>query len=226
MISLGALFKRQLWRETLLLTRQLRFVINASLFFLMVLIFFPLTMPADHMLLRMIAPGLIWIALLLALIMSAERLFQQDYEDGVIEQWLVSGYPVSLMVLAKILMHWLFNLLPLVVICPVFAVIFALNGHETMILIGSLICGSPALLFLCALAAVFSGGLKQKGIFMALILLPLTVPVMIFGSGAVTVAMQGMAVRGYLALLLAMSLVAACLLPVAIAAMMRISMAD
>ncbi|WP_035893754.1 heme exporter protein CcmB [Legionella oakridgensis] len=225
-MSLGLLFKRQLQRETLLITRQLRFIVNAILFFLMILIFFPLTMPADRALLRMIAPGLIWIALLLAMLLSAERLFQQDYEDGVIEQWLVSGYPVSLMVLAKILTHWLFNLLPLIILCPAIALLFAFNVHETVILIMSLMCGSPALLFLCALAAVFSGGLKQRGVFMALILLPLTIPVMIFGSGTVTMAMQGMEVRGYLALLLAMSLVTVGFLPFAIAAMMRISLAD
>ena len=102
MISLFSLFHRQLSREIRLHLRQLRLIINSCLFFLMIVVFFPLTMTPDVALLRTIAPGLVWIAMLLALFLSAERLFQQDYDDGVIEQWLVSGYPISLLVSAKI----------------------------------------------------------------------------------------------------------------------------
>jgi len=225
-INLAALFKRQLAREALLHRRQVRLIINSCLFFLMIMVFFPLTMPPDPALLRTIAPGLIWIAMLLAMLMSAERLFQQDYDDGVIEQWLVSGYPVSLIVSAKILMHWLLNLLPILLFSPLLAILFGLTVYETLILMLSLVCGSPAILFLCALAAAFSTGIKQKGVLMALILLPLTIPVMIFGSAALAAAMQGFAVQAYLALLLAMSLVAAGFLPFAIAGVIRISLVD
>ena len=226
MIPLFLLFKRQLSRELRLHLRQLRLIINACLFFLMIMVFFPLTMPPDVHVLRIIAPGLFWIAMLLALFLSAERLFQQDYEDGVIEQWLVSGYPLSIMVGAKVTLHWLLNLLPMLLFSPVMAILFGLNGHETLVLIISLICGTPAIFFLCALAAAFSTGIQQKGMLMALILLPLTIPVMIFGSGTLIAAMQNLPVSGYLALLLAMSIVASGLLPFAIGAVIRVGLTD
>lgn len=220
------IFKQQLQKEALLQIRQRRLIITSCLFYLMILVFFPLTMPPDTSLLRTIAPGLIWIALLLAVLLASERLFQPDYEDGVIEQWLVSGYPVSLLVGAKLLMHWLSNLLPILLLSPLLALLFGLNVHETWVLILSLICGSPALFCLCALAASFSTGVQQKGVLMALILLPLTIPVMIFGSGVMLAAMQGFTVSGYLALLLALSLLTAGFLPFAIAGVIRITMVD
>ena len=226
MIDFFLLFRRQLSRELLLHLRQLRLIINSSRFFLMIMVFFPLTMTPDVDLLRTIAPGLVWIAMLLAMFLSAERLFQQDYDDGVIEQWLVSGYPMSIMVSAKILIHWLLNLLPMLILCPFLAILFTLTLYETSILMLSLICGTPAILFLCALAAAFSTGLQQKGILMALILLPLTIPVMIFGSGTLIAAMQGLPTQGYLALLLAMSITAAGLLPFAIAGVIHVGLVD
>jgi heme exporter protein B len=225
-ITLLALFKRQLSRELRLHLRQLRLIINSCLFFLMIVVFFPLTMTPDIALLRTVAPGLVWIAMLLAMFLASERLFQQDYDDGVIEQWLVSGYPISLLVSAKILVHWLLNLLPMLLFCPFLAVLFSLTSHETLILMVSLICGTPAILFLCALAAAFSTGIQQKGILMALILLPLTIPVMIFGSGTLISAMQGLPVSGYLALLLALSILSSGFIPFAVAGVIRIALAD
>lgn len=224
MINLLLLFRRQLSREWLLNLRQLRMIINTSLFFLMVLVFFPLTMPPDVDLLRSIAPGLVWIAMLLSMLLSSERLFQQDYDDGVIEQWLASGYPLTVMISAKMLLHWLLNLLPMLIFCPIMAILFGLTAYETLILMLSLVCGTPAILALCTLAASFSTGLQQKGVLMALVLLPLTIPMMIFGSGTLLAAMQGFPVQGYLALLLALSLLATGFLPFAIAGVIRIGL--
>ena len=220
------MFMRQLNREYLMHARQLRMIVNSCLFFLMIMVFFPLTMPPDPALLRTILPGLVWIAVLFAILLSSERLFQQDYDDGVIEQWLVSGYPLSVYVAAKVCMHGLSTLLPILLFCPFLALLFALNGHETLILMLSLLCGTPAILFLCALAAAFGTGLRQKGVLMALVLLPLTIPVMIFGSGAITAAMQGLPVVGYLAILLAISVMATGFLPFAVAGIARISFVD
>lgn len=225
-MPLFALFQRQLSRELRLHLRQLRLILNACLFFLMIVVFFPLTMTPDVNLLRTIAPGLVWIAMLLAMFLSSERLFQQDYDEGVIEQWLVSSYPISLLVSAKILIHWLLNLLPMLILCPLLAILFKLSPHETLILMLSLLCGTPAILILCALAAAFSSGLQQKGVLMALILLPLTLPVMIFGSGTLTAAMQGLPIQGYIALLLAMSIVTAATLPFAVAGVIRVGLVD
>ena len=226
MMPLFVLFQRQLSRELRLHLRQLRLILNACLFFLMIVVFFPLTMTPDVNLLRTIAPGLVWIAMLLAMFLSSERLFQQDYDEGVIEQWLVSSYPISLLVGAKILIHWLLNLVPMLILCPFLAILYTLSTYETLILMLSLLCGTPAILILCALAAAFSTGLQQKGMLMALILLPLTLPVMIFGSGTLTAAMQGFPVQGYIALLLAMSIVTAATLPFAVAGVIRIGLVD
>lgn len=226
MMPLLSIFARQLHRELLMHLRQLRMIVNSALFFLMVMVFFPLTMPPDAVLLRTILPGLVWIAVLLAMLLSSERLFQQDYDDGVIEQWLVSGSPVSLFIVAKIVMHWLSTMVPIVLFCPLLALLFALNAYETLMLVLSLLCGTPAILFLCALAAAFGTGLRQKGVLMALVLLPLTIPVMIFGSGAITAALAGLPTLGYLAILLAISVMATGFLPFAIAGIARIGFVD
>lgn len=219
-------FLRQLTREWLIHIRQLRMIINSCLFFLMTMVFFPLTMPPDVLLLRTILPGLVWIAVLLAMLLSSERMFQQDYDDGVIEQWLVSGIPVSFFVAAKVGVQWFLTVLPIVFFCPFLALLFNLSAYETGVVIVSLLCGTPALLFLCALAAALGTGLKQKGVLMALILLPLAIPVMIFGSSAITAAMQGLPVLGYWALLLAMSLITAIFLPFAVAGIAHVSFVD
>lgn len=220
------LFLKQFRRELLLQMRQIRYLVNSCLFFLMLLFIFPLTIRPEVMLMRTIAPGLIWMAILLSMLLSAERLFQQDYEQGVVEQWLVSGSPLSLIVSAKVWAHWIFNLIPLLILSPLIAILFSFTTWETWILVLSLLCGTPALLFLCALAAAFGVGVNQKGALMALILLPLTLPLLIFGSGTLNIAMQDLPVSGYLALLLAMSVITTGFLPYAIAGVIRISQVD
>jgi heme exporter protein B len=217
MNSAWLLFRKQCHRELLIQVRQIRFLINTCLFFLMLLFVFPLTLRPDPALMRTMAPGLVWMAVLLALLLSTERLFHQDNEQGIIEQWLISGQSLPLILLAKIVANWSFTLIPLLVLCPVVALVFSFNAWELWVLISTLLCGSPALLFLCALAAAFECGIQQKGALMALIVIPLTLPVLIFGSGSLNIAMQGLPVSGYLALLLAMSIAAVSFLPYAIA---------
>lgn len=147
MVNLTILFKRQFQREALLHLRQPRLLLHSVLFFLMVTVFFPLTMPPEASTMRVIAPGVVWIAMLLAMLLSSAGLFQQDHEDGVIEQWLISGYPLSLIVSAKLFVHWLLNLLPMLIFCPLLALLFNLTPYETAVLIISLIAGTPAILF-------------------------------------------------------------------------------
>lgn len=223
-MELCILFRRQLSRELVLQRRQVRYLLNTSLFFLMVVFFFPLTLSPDVHFLRTVAPGLVWIGMLFALFLSSERLFQQDYEDGVIEQWLVSGYPISLYVGAKILIHWLINLIPLLILSPILAIFFSLTPHETFVLMLSIFFGSSSILLLCAMAAACCTGLQQKGILMPLILLPLTIPIMIFGSSTLTASMEGLPFMGYLALLLAMTMLSAALLPFAIGAIIAVNL--
>jgi heme exporter protein B len=223
MLKLPVVFKRQFQREMLLHFRQPRLLLHSALFFLMVTVFFPLTLPPDSLTLRLVAPGLVWIAMLLSMLLSSVSLYQQDQDDGVLEQWLISGYPLAVMVAAKLLMHWLLNLISLLIFCPLLALLFNFSLNEMIILILSLIAGTPAILFLCGLASAFSQG---RSALMALVLLPLAVPIMIFGSGALIAFMQGLAISGYIALLVAISLLAICFLPFAISAVIRISLAD
>ncbi|MBI2785136.1 MAG: heme exporter protein CcmB [Legionella longbeachae] len=226
MISAYSLFIKQYKRELLIQVRQVRFLVNSCLFFLIFLFMFPLTLKPEIALLRTIVPGLVWMAILLSMLLSAERLFQQDYEQGVIEQWLVSGQPLALLVAAKVIAHWIFILLPLLILCPLVALLFSLSTWEVWVLALTIICGTPALLFLCALVAAFGVGMNQKGVLMALILLPLTLPILIFGSGTLNIAMQDLPISAYLALLLAISILAMGFLPFAIAAVIRISHVD
>lgn len=225
-MSLPLLFRKQCKREFLLHLRQPKLLLQASLFFLMVTVFFPLTMPPEILVLRSLAPGLVWIAMLLSMLLTSAVLFQQDYEDGIIEQWLVSSYPLSLIITAKLLVHWVVNVLPMLLFCPLLALLFNLTWQEMWILMLSLIAGTPAILFLCGLAAAFSTGIQQKGVLMALVLLPLTIPVMVFGSGSLTNAMHAQNVSGHLAILLAISILSVAFLPFAIAAIIRISLND
>jgi heme exporter protein B len=219
-------FGRQFKREFLVNIRQPRLLINSSLFFVMMTVFFPLTLPANAVIIRQVAPGLIWMAVLLAMLLASERLFQQDYEEGIIEQWLTSGFSLGLIVSAKLLLHWLLTIVPLLLFSPFLALLFGFSAREVMILAVSLITGTPAILYICALAAAFSTSMKHKGIFMALILLPLTVPIMIFGSSLLSATIDSEQVLGHLALLLALSIISISFLPFAISSIIRISLAD
>lgn len=222
---MNALLKRQLHREVLLCCRQSRYILMASLFFLMLIVFFPLTLRPEQALLRTVLPGIVWVAMLLSLLISAESMFQQDYEQGVLEQWLVSGQPLSILVISKVLVHWMCNLLPMVVLSPVIAFLYSLSIQETLLFAMSLLLGTPALMCLCALATAFSLGTQQKGAMMALILLPLTLPILIFGSSVLSFVMMGNEVTGFLAILLALSLLALCIIPFVIAQIIRIGLA-
>ncbi|MCA0403985.1 MAG: heme exporter protein CcmB [Proteobacteria bacterium] len=220
------LFSLQLKREWLLQVRDPKIILQAALFFIMITVFFPLSLPADNVLLAAVTPGIIWIAMLLSMLLSAVYFFQQDYEDGIIEQWIISPYSLTVYVIAKLLVHWLLNLVPLLIFCPLLALLFNLNVEQTAILICTVLIGSPAILFLCGLASAFNAGIQQKGILMALILLPLTIPIMVFGSGILTLAMQQLPFYGNLAILAAISLLALSFLPLAIAAVLRINLSD
>lgn len=176
--------------------------------------------------LRVMIPGIVWMALLMTCLLSADRLFDQDYEYGVLEQWLVSGYPLSLLVIARILMQSLLNLLPILLLCPLIAFLYSLSWMETGILMISLCCATPALFALGALAAASGAGLHQRGALMALIVLPFTLPLLIFGSSTLQTSMLGHSVLGHLALLSAFSLLGLSCLPFAIAGIIRAAWVD
>jgi heme exporter protein B len=222
MIGLIQLFKR----EILLQRRALRSVVNASLFFLMVLLLFPLGFEANPQFLKKILPGLIWIAALFAFFLSAEGVFQQENENDVLEQWLLSSVPMHIRIRVKLLVHWMSLVIPLIGLCFLIALLFELKALEMGILMLSLLCGTPTLYLLCAFSAAFGLGLKSQGLLTALIVLPLTLPVMIFGGGVLTQAMRALPVSGHLAMLLAVAILSAWGLPYAISAVIRVGVAD
>ena len=215
-------FGSDLAREFILQGRQRHAIVSAGLFYAMVMVFFPLELSSDVDLLRQVLPGLVWIAVLFMCFLSIDRLLYEEHAGGVIDQWLMMPDAMHGMIRAKLVAHLLINLIPLVGLMPILTLGFALSWHETVVLLASLLCGSPTLVAFCGLAAAFSLALKQKSVLMALVILPLTLPVMIIGSGALTAAMQGLAVSGELALLLAMSLTSIFFLPCAIGAVLRV----
>ncbi|GAB4467911.1 MAG: heme exporter protein CcmB [Burkholderiaceae bacterium] len=211
-------------RDLLLALRQRADVANTLLFFVVVVTMVPLGVGPELNTLRTIAPGIVWVAALLAAILSLNRLFANDYADGTLEQLLLAGEPLPVIVLAKAAAHWLVTGLPITGMAVLLAVMFDLDARATGILVASLALGTPALSLLGAVGAALTLGLRGGGVLITLLVLPLYVPVLIFGAGAVETAAGGLSPQGHLLLLGAMSLGATVLAPWAIAAALRISL--
>ena len=221
MIGLLPLLWQHVRREWTLQLRQKKSWVNSWLLFTMILLFFPMTLPADPQLERLILPGLVWIALLFANLLAAERLFQVDYDEGVIELWIISGQPLSIMIAAKVFIHWGLTLVPLLGLVPMIAGLFNLPWYGAEALAESLLCGTLPIMLLSALAAAYSTLLPQKGILMGLVVLPLILPLLILGSATTTAAMAMQPVGAYLAYLGALSCLTLATIPLAIAAVMK-----
>ncbi|MFZ5539103.1 MAG: heme exporter protein CcmB [Pseudomonadota bacterium] len=211
-------------RDLLLAFRQRADVANTLLFFVVVVTMVPLGVGPELNTLRTIAPGIVWVAALLAAILSLNRLFANDYADGTLEQMLLTSEPLPVIVLAKAAAHWLVTGLPITAMAVPLAVMFDLDADATRILVASLALGTPALSLIGAVGAALTLGLRGGGVLITLLVLPLYVPVLIFGAGAVETAAGGLSPQGHLLLLGAMSLGATVLAPWAIAAALRISL--
>lgn len=210
-------------RDLLLAVRQKADVLNTLFFFVVVVTIVPLGIGPEPNLLRSIAPGVVWVAALLAAILSLPRLYANDYADGTLEQMLISSEPLALMVLGKAAAHWLTTGLPLTVISLVFGIVFDIGVNETIVMAVSLALGTPVLSLIGAIGAALTLGLRGGGVLTSLLVLPLYIPVLIFGSGAVGAAASGVAYAAYLLLLGAFLLFAAVLTPWAVALSLRIS---
>jgi heme exporter protein B len=202
-------------RECLLLTRQKQSFVQSLLFFLMFAAFFPLTIPYDPALIRSLCPGIVWLALTLAVFLSAERFYLQDLEHGIVEQWLVRRLSLTGYVLIKILVHGLIHLLAILCISPLIAILFQLSLHEWLVMVYGIIFGMPALVAMCALVSSFGAHGQERFLVMLLVLFPLIIPVMMLGSSSLAVVMQGLPASGLLAILLALSLGTLLILPLA-----------
>jgi heme exporter protein B len=212
-----------LHRDLLIAMRRRSDVGTALLFFVIVASLFPLGIGAEPNLLRAIAPGVIWVSALLSSLLSLRRLFEADHADGTLEQMLLAASPLGVLVAAKALAHWLVSALPLVAIAPLVALQYDLPAALYGVLALSLLLGTPVLSLIGAIGAALTLGLRGGGVLLALLVLPLCVPVLIMGAGAVEMASAGLGGQGQLLLLAAMLLVAAAFAPWAVAAALRIS---
>jgi heme exporter protein B len=208
-------------RDLRLALRQRSDAATVVLFFVLIAALFPLAIgPAPEVLLR-IAPGVIWVTALLAVLLSLERLFLADYEDGTLELLALSPAPLSVMVLAKCLAHWLTTGLPVILAAPVIALLYGLDGEVFMPLVVAMLLGTPTLSLVGAIGAALTLGARRGGVLVPLLVLPLYVPILIFGVLAVDAALAGLPARPHLLLLGAMLLAALPLAPLAAAAALR-----
>ena len=219
-------FTLLLARESRLLFRRPAELANPLVFFAIVIALFPLAVGPESPLLQTISPGLIWVAALLAVLLSLDGLFRSDFEDGSLEQWVVSPHPLALLVLAKVLAHWMFSGLALVLLAPLLGLMLGMPVSALPVLLMSLLLGTPVLSLLGAVGAALTVGLKRGGLLLALLILPLYIPVLILGSGALQAALQGLPALGYLLWLSSLTALAVTLTPFAIAAGLRISVGE
>jgi len=211
-------------RDLRLALRRRTDTLAALVFFVIVVSLFPLAIGPEAALLRAVAPGVVWVAALLASMISLARLFDEDHHDGTLEQLLLSPCPLAALVAAKICAHWLCSGLLLVLMAPLLAVQFGLSGPAIAVLLLSLLLGTPVLSLLGAIGASLTVGVRGGAVLLSLLVLPLCVPVLVFGAAAVQAAEAGLPVAGHLSLLAALSLMAALLAPWAVAAALRIAL--
>ena len=210
-------------RELLVSLRRRSELFNPLLFFLMVVTLFPLGLGPDGEQLAAIAPGVLWVTALLACLLASDALFRGDFDDATLEVALLSPGSLYLTALAKVIAHWLLTGLPLVLLSPLLALMMQLPASGLLALLVSLAIGTACLSFIGAIGAALIVGLRRGGLLLALLVLPLYVPVLIFGSAAVQVAVAGGDYSGQLAVLAGFLMLAIGLAPAAIAGALRIS---
>ncbi|MDN3519076.1 heme exporter protein CcmB [Aquisalimonas lutea] len=222
--SPGSAFAAVLVRDLRLHARSPGDAANPVLFLVMVTALFPLAIGASTEVLARIAPGIIWVAALLSSILSMDTVFRADFEDGTLEQLALAPSPLALLILAKLAAHWLVTALPLILVSPLLALWMHFPATAIPALMATLALGTPVLSGVGAIAAALTLGVGRGGALLALLALPLYVPVLIFGAGAADAAASGLSVSGPLQLLGAMTLFTITLAPIAVAAGLRISL--
>jgi heme exporter protein B len=189
------------YRDLLLAVRRRSDIANTVLFFVLVVSMFPFGVGPEPNLLRAVAPGVLWVAALLASMLALSRMFAGDHADGTLEQMVMSSVPLSIVVLGKVAAHWLVTGLPLVILAPVLALQFDVPTSAYGTLMLSLVLGTPVLSLIGAIGAALTLGVRGSGVLTALLVLPLYVPVLILGAGAVDGAAAGMDVSAHLLLM-------------------------
>jgi heme exporter protein B len=211
-------------RDLLLAMRRKSEVLTALFFFIIVVSLFPLGIGPESALLRKIAPGVLWVAALLATMLGLARLFAPDHADGTLEQMVLAPTPLGLLIAGKIAAHWITTGLPLVLLAPVLGIQFDLDTGALGILVVALLLGTPLLSLIGAIGAALTLGVRGGGVLLSLLVLPLYVPALIFGAGAVEAHISGLGAGGHLSLLAALLALAVFFAPWATTAALRIAL--
>lgn len=211
-------------RDLRLALRRRSDIVSALFFFIIVVSLFPLGVGPDPELLRKLAPGVLWVAALLSTQLSLPRLFADDHRDGTLEQLALAPQPLGLIVLGKVVAHWLVSGLPLTLLAPLLGIQFDLPGEALWTLAFSLLIGTPALSGIGAIGAALTLGVRGAGVLLSLLVLPLYIPVLIFGAGAVDAVATGLGAQAHLSLLSAMMLGGVFFAPWPTAAALRIAL--
>ncbi len=216
-------FRALVGRDLLLAMRRRSDLFTTLFFFVIVVSLFPLGIGPEMNTLRLIAPGVFWVAALLASMLALERLFAVDFEDGALEQMLLTPQPLFILVLAKVVAHWLVTGLPLVLMAPLLGLQYDLSSEALGVMVVSLLLGTPALSLIGAIGAALTLGLRGGGVLVSLLVLPLYIPVLIFGSGAVEATASGLGGQGHISMLGAILVLSLLMAPLAASAALRIS---
>ena len=211
-------------RDLRLALRRRSDIASVLFFFIIVVSLFPLGVGPEPEQLRKLAPGVLWVAALLATMLSLPRLFADDHRDGTLEQLALTPQPLGLIVLGKVCAHWLISGLPLTLLAPVLGIQFDLSGEALAVLTASLLIGTPALSGIGAIGAALTLGVRGSGVLLSLLILPLYVPVLIFGAGAVDATLTGTGAQAHLSLLAALALAGVFFAPWPTAAALRIAL--
>ncbi|HEU0220212.1 MAG TPA: heme exporter protein CcmB [Gallionella sp.] len=211
-------------RDLVLAMRRRADVLTTLIFFVMVVSLFPLGVGPEMNMLRKMAAGVLWVAALLSSMLSLGRLFSADYLDGTLEQMMLAPQPLSMLVLGKMTAHWMVSGLPLVLMAPVLGLQFDMSVQALGVLIIGLLLGTPILSMIGAIGAALTLGLRGGGVLLSLLVLPLCIPVLIFGTGAVEAVSTGLSAVSHLSLLGALLVLALVFTPWVTAQALRISM--
>ena len=211
-------------RDLLLAARRPSEVLTALFFFVVVVSLFPLGIGPEPAQLRRIAPGVLWVAALLATLLGLPRMFAADHADGTLEQMALSSQPFALLMAGKVAAHWLLCGLPLVLLAPVLGLQFGLDTDALGVLMVSLLIGTPLLSLIGAIGAALTLGVRGGGVLLSLLVLPLFIPALVFGAGAVEAHSAGLGVNGHFSVLGAMLAIAIFFAPWATMASLRIAM--
>lgn len=225
-MSLSNAFFAVLRRDLLVAFRRRAEISNPVLFFVLIVTLFPLGIGTDPAVLQSAASGIIWVSALLAVVLSLDYLFRSDFADGSLEQMLLSPYPLTVLVLAKIMAHWLVTGLPLLIVAPLLAIFLGLPQSALATLLITLLLTTPVLSLIGSIGASLTIGLRRGGMILSLLVLPLYIPALIFASNAVEMASNGLPVTPQINILLAIFFISVTLAPLPVAAAIKIRVAE